>query len=152
MLSVFRRRIKETRRFEEVKAGRVADETQALDARAVAHRATGATSCSSGLIHMFRSIPLFGSTAWWAFYAERERGFTSGEVAFYIICAYGLGCIGYYVCGRSMERFGRRPTALVYGVGGDHLRLHPLFQTTSKPVAFVGLGARPCSSAWAWAR
>ena len=37
-------------------------------------RSTAGTSCSSGLAHMFRSIPLYGSTAWWAFYAERERG------------------------------------------------------------------------------
>jgi len=87
---------------------------------------------------MFRSIPLFGSTAWWAFYAERERGFTSSQVALYIICAYGLGCVGYYICGRSMERFGRRPTALVYGVGGIAFSIL-LFQTTSKEVAFVSL-------------
>ena len=97
------------RRFVEVQGGPVADAPKPLDARAVA-AAYRRNLVLVGLVHMFRSIPLFGSTAWWAFYAERERGFTSAEVAFYIICAYGLGCVGYYVCGRAMERFGRRPT------------------------------------------
>ena len=87
---------------------------------------------------MFRSIPLFGSTAWWAFYAERERGFSSQQVAIYIICAYGLGCLGYYICGRSMERWGRRPVGMVYGVGGVVFTII-LFQTTSQSVAFVSL-------------
>ena len=104
-----------------------------------------------GLIHMFRSIPLFGSTAWWAFYAERERGFTASKVAFYIICAYGLGCVGYYVCGRAMERFGRRPTALVYGVGGITFTIL-LFQTTVGEPGLRQPPARPCSSRSAWAR
>src|SRR5207245_2360435 len=71
-----------------------------------------------GLVHMLRSIPLFGSTAWWAFYAERERGFTATQVAIYIIVAYGFGCVGYYVCGRLMERIGRRPQAVLYFAGG----------------------------------
>ena len=109
-----------------------------------------------GLIHMLRSIPLFGSTAWWAFYAERERGFTSAEVAFFIICAYGLGCVGYYTCGRAMERFGRRPTAVVYFTGGITFSIL-LFQVSDKTVSFValllavffGLGMSPVMSAFA---
>ncbi len=103
-----------------------------------------------------RSIPLFGSTAWWAFYAERERGFTATEVAIFIICAYGLGCLGYYICGRSMERWGRRPTAMVYFSGGIAFSIL-LFQVSSKPISFValmlavffGLGMGPVMSAFA---
>ena len=92
-----------------------------------------------GLFHMLRSVPLFGATAWWAFYAERERGFTSAQIAFFIICAYGLGCVGYYVCGRSMERWGRKPTAFVYSLGAT-VFLVLLFQVTSRPLSFVSLG------------
>ncbi|MDP1818696.1 MAG: MFS transporter [Acidimicrobiales bacterium] len=137
VLSFYRRRIKETRRFLEVKAGRVAAEPRPsmLLPWRTRHRRN---LVLVGLVHMFRSIPLFGSTAWWAFYAERERGFTSSEVAFFIICAYGLGCLGYYACGRAMERFGRRPTALLYGVGGITFTIL-LFQTTSRPLSFVAL-------------
>jgi putative MFS transporter len=138
VLSVYRRRIKETRRFEAIRAGLVEAEARPsmLEPWRTNHRRN---LLVVGLVHMFRSIPLFGSTAWWAFYAERERGFTSSEVALFIICAYGLGCVGYYVCGRAMERFGRRPTALVYGIGAITFACI-LFQASSKPVSFVGLG------------
>lgn len=153
VLGFYRRRIKETKRWEEVKAGRLAD--QPKESMLIAWRPRFRRNLVLvGLIHMFRSIPLFGSTAWWAFYAERERGFTSDQVAFYIICAYGLGCLGYYICGRSMERFGRRPTGLVYGVGGITFTIL-LFQTTSQTLSFVslllgvffGLGMGPAMSA-----
>jgi putative MFS transporter len=155
VLGFYRRRIKETRRFEEVKAGRLADDPK--PSMLVPWRPKYRRNLVLvGLIHMFRSIPLFGSTAWWAFYAERERGFSSDQVAFYIICAYGLGCVGYYICGRAMERFGRRPTGLVYGVGGITFTIL-LFQTTSPTLAFVslllgvffGLGMSPVMSALA---
>jgi putative MFS transporter len=155
VLSVFRRRLQETRRFEAVKAGRIhADKKPSMlePWRTPARR----NLVLVGLMHMLRSIPLFGSTAWWAFYAERERGFTSTEVAIFIICAYGLGCVGYYVCGRAMERFGRRPTAMVYFAGGIAFSII-LFQVSSKPLSFFalmlavffGLGMGPVMSAFA---
>ena len=155
VLSVYRRRIRETRRFEEVKAGRLHTdpEPSMLEPWRSQYRRN---LVLVGLVHMMRSIPLFGSTAWWAFYAERERGFTAAEVAFFIICAYGLGCVGYYVCGRAMERIGRRPTAMIYAVGGISMTM-VLFQVSSKSVAFVslllavffGLGMGPVMSAFA---
>ncbi|MGI8663055.1 MAG: MFS transporter [Acidimicrobiales bacterium] len=155
VLSLYRRRIKETRRFEAVKAGRVTADPHPsmLEPWRAEHRRS---LLLVGLMHMLRSIPLFGSTAWWAFYAERERGFSSGEVAVFIISAYGLGCVGYYVCGRAMERFGRRPTAMVYFTGGIAFSIL-LFQASSKPISFValllavffGLGMSPVMSAFA---
>jgi putative MFS transporter len=155
VLSVYRRRIRETRRFEEVRAGRVHTdpEPSMLEPWRGRYRRN---LVLVGVVHMLRSIPLFGSTAWWAFYAERERGFTAPQVAFFIISAYGLGCVGYYVCGRAMERFGRRPTALVYIVGGITFSM-VLFQVSSKPLSFValllavffGLGMGPVMSAFA---
>ncbi|MEY2437828.1 MAG: transporter, putative metabolite:H+ symporter [Acidimicrobiaceae bacterium] len=155
VLSFYRRRIKETRRFLAVRSGRIASdpEPSMLEAWQPRYRRN---LVLVGLVHMLRSIPLFGSTAWWAFYAERERGFSTGRVAVYIICAYGLGCVGYYVCGRAMERFGRRPTALVYFAGGITFSIL-LFQSTSPSVQFValllavffGLGMGPVMSAFA---
>ena len=137
VLSVYRRRIRETRRFLEVRAGRAeADpEPSLLEPWRPRYRRN---LVLVGLMHMLRSIPLFGSTAWWAYYAERERGFSTGKVAVYIICAYGLGCAGYYVCGRAMERYGRRPTAMVYFAGGITFSI-VVFQTTSTVVSFIGL-------------
>jgi putative MFS transporter len=137
VLSLYRRRIRETRRFLEVKAGRVAadPEPSMLEPWRPRYRRN---LVLVGLMHTLRSIPLFGSTAWWAYYAERERGFSTGKVAVYIICAYGLGCAGYYVCGRAMERYGRRPTAMVYFAGGITFSI-VVFQTTSTLVSFIGL-------------
>lgn len=137
LLSVLRRRLRETRRFIEVKAGRLEEEPK--QSMLVPWRPRFRRNLVLvGMIHMFRSVPLFGSTAWWAYYAERERGFSDGQVAFYIICAYGLGCLGYYTCGRAMERFGRRPTGLVYGIGAAGFMML-LFQTTSATVSFFAL-------------
>ena len=108
-----------------------------------------------GMVYLMRSIPFFGATAWWAYYAERERGFTTTEVAVYILVAYGIGCLGYYVCGRLMERIGRRPTAIIYFVGAVIFSVI-LFQTSDRVVSFFalmlavgfGLGVQPVLSAF----
>jgi MFS transporter, putative metabolite:H+ symporter len=152
-----RRRLRETKRFEEEKAkrdaGEAVEKVPFLDPWKPQYRRN---LVLVGLVHMLRSIPLFGSTAWWAFYAERERGFSSTAVAVYILCAYGLGCVGYYVCGRAMERFGRRLTAMVYFAGGTVFAMI-LFQVNGKLISFIslllavffGLGCGPVMSAFA---
>lgn len=157
LLSFFRRRLKETRRFLEESQrradGLAAERVPFLEPWKPKYRRN---LVLVGMVHMLRSIPLFGSTAWWAFYAERERGFTALQVSIYIISAYGLGCVGYYVCGRAMERFGRRPTAMVYFTGGIFFSI-VLFQVSDKTVSFFalmlavffGLGMGPVMSAFA---
>lgn len=152
-LAYFRRRLQETRRFEQNKGHLHDEEADFLEPWKPQYRRN---LVLVGLLHMLRSIPLFGSTAWWAFYAERERGFTAMDVAIFIGIAYGFGCIGYYVCGRSMERWGRRPTAVVYFTGGIVFGML-LFQVSGKTVSFValmlavffGLGMAPLMGAFA---
>jgi MFS transporter, putative metabolite:H+ symporter len=153
-LSVFRRRVRETRRFEEERArGRTAQRGSFWEPWQKPYRRMLVTV---GIIHLGRSFPLQASTAWWAFYAETERGFTSAEVGFYIIFAYGLGVLGYVFCGRIMERIGRRPTAMIYFFMGVFWAI-VLFQVDSKVVAFpalilavfFGLGAAPVMGAFA---
>lgn len=157
VLSFFRRRLRETRRFLEQRDRREAGEVERkppfLTPWLPEYRRN---LVLVGLVHMLRSIPLFGSTAWWAFYAERERGFTAVEVGVYIILAYGCGTIGYYVCGRLLERIGRRPTAMLYLVGGALWSI-VLFQVSGKAISFValmlavffGLGVAPAMGAFA---
>ncbi|MGH9188069.1 MAG: MFS transporter [Acidimicrobiales bacterium] len=154
VLAVYRRRLQETQRFLEAKAGRatLAGRGDFLAPWRPAYRRN---LVLIGLVSSLRSIPLFGATAWWAFYAERERGFTAEEVAFFIISAYALGCLGYYTCGRVMERWGRRPTGMAYVVGACSFSIL-LFQSRAKPLSFValllavffGLGMRPVLSAF----
>ena len=157
LLSVFRRRIKETARFEEERGRRDRGEsTEGVSFWAPWRAAYRRRLIAVGIIHLGRSLPLYASTAWWAFYAERERGFTSAEVGFFIIFAYGLGIVGYWACGFFMERWGRRPTAIAYFLLGAGWGI-VLFQVASKPVAFValilavffGLGAAPVMGAFA---
>jgi MFS family permease len=159
LLTFIRRRLKETRRFVETKQRReddptsVAPDPSLLEPWLPQYRRN---LVIVGLVNMLISIPLFGATAWWAFFAERERGFSSTQVAIYIICAYGLGTVGYYVCGRLMERIGRRPTALIYGVGGIVWAI-VLFQVDDKLISFFallfavgfGLGSAPVLGAFA---
>jgi putative MFS transporter len=150
-----RRRLRETQRFLAVKAAgkHIEQDAPFLEAWKPQYRRN---LVLVGIVHMLRSIPIFGSTAWWAFYAERERGFTEGEVGLYIISAYGLGCVGYYVCGRLMERIGRRVTALTFFAGGIFFSI-VLFQVSGKAMSFValllavffGLGMGPVMSSFA---
>ena len=157
VLTFLRRRMHETERFVEDKArrergGESALRTPFLAAWAPPYRRN---LVLVGMVYLMRSIPFFGATAWWAYYAERERGFTETQVALYILVAYGIGCVGYYVCGRLMERIGRRPTAIIYFVGGVVFSII-LFQTTDRVVAFFalmlavgfGLGVQPVLSAF----
>src|SRR3954468_9599818 len=156
VLTFLRRRMQETERFvEEQKRreqGKRTLSTPFLAAWASPYRRN---LVLVGMVYMMRSIPFFGATAWWAFYAERERGFTETQVAIYILVAYGIGCVGYYICGRLMERIGRRPTAMIYFLGGVIASVI-LFQTSDRVVSFFalmlavgfGLGVQPVLSAF----
>src|SRR5437764_5343657 len=156
ILTFLRRRMHETERFVEQRAKRERGEALPrmpfIAAWAPPYRRN---LVLVGMVYLMRSIPFFAATAWWAYYAERERGFTTTEVAVYILVAYGIGCVGYYVCGRLMERIGRRPTAIIYFVGAVVFAVI-LFQTTDRVVAFFslmlavgfGLGVQPVLSAF----
>jgi putative MFS transporter len=156
VLTFLRRRMHETERFVEQKERRERNEetqrTPFLAAWAPPYRRN---LVLVGMVYLMRSIPFFGATAWWAYYAERERGFSQTEVAVYILVAYGIGCVGYYVCGRLMERIGRRPTAIIYFVGAVLFAVI-LFQTSDRVVSFFalmlavgfGLGVQPVLSAF----
>jgi len=156
VLTVLRRRMHETRRFVEERGRRERGEALPrlpfLAAWASPYRRN---LVLVGMVYLMRSIPFFGATAWWAFYAERERGFTETDVAIYILVAYGVGCVGFYVCGRLMERIGRRPTAMIYFIGGIVFSII-LFQTSDRVVSFFalmlavafGLGMQPVLSAF----
>jgi putative MFS transporter len=139
VLAFFRNRLRETQRFVEEKQrrqeGHATPRVPFLEPWKPQYRRN---LVLVGLLHLLRSFPLFASTAWWAFYAERERGFTEIDIGIFILVAYGFGTIGYYTCGRLMERIGRRPTAMIYFVGAIVFSI-TLFQVSGKAVSFVAL-------------
>jgi MFS family permease len=150
-LAFFRRRLKETRRFQE-HADSVTGAGGSLRVNFFEpwRRPFRRTLVLVGTIHLLRSLPLFGATSWFFYYAEREAGL--GETALYLIfiVSYGFGTLGYLVCGRLMDRIGRRPTAIAFGVIAAISSI-ALFQARgSAPIGlllvvsvFFGLGMAP---------
>jgi MFS transporter, putative metabolite:H+ symporter len=154
-LAFFRRGLKETQRFQR-HADDAASSGRSLRVnffepwRAPYRR----TLVMVGLIHLFRSLPLFGATAWYFYYAQGEGGLTDTASQLIFLVAYGAGTAGYWVCGRAMDRYGRRPTAIVYGLMAA-VSASALFQART-PLAigvllvlavFFGLGMAPVTGA-----
>lgn len=150
-LALLRRRLRETARFRAA-AGSARPRPALLDA----WRRGGRRLAAVGAVHLLRSVPLFGATAWWAFFAQRERGFTETDVALYLLVGYGLGCLGYPVCARLMAGIGYRPTAVGFLLGSA-VATTVLFQTEDRVAAFValllavalGLGVEPALAGFA---
>jgi putative MFS transporter len=156
LIAILRRRLQETARFRELRAlrlcGRAPARVPLTAPWTPPHRRRLATV---GTIHLLRGIPQSAATAWWVFYAERERGFSPTRISLFVIAAYGVGTLGYATCGRCMDRFGRRPTALAGFAAGSMCSI-ALFQTADPAVSFFsllgavffGLGMSPVMSAF----
>lgn len=137
VLGWFRRRVKETRRFVEYQ--------QALEEGREIRRVSfwepwrpefRGRLLLVGTVHLLRSLPLFGSTAWFFYYAQREAGVDRTLLFVMFIAAYGLGIFGYAFCGYLMERIGRRPTAILYGLCSI---IFPILLFQSRSAAQVSL-------------
>lgn len=109
-----------------------------------------------GVVSFLQQLPASAAVAWWAFYAERERGYSTSLVALMVVAAYGVGTFGYYACGHLMQRYGRRPVALAYTVGSVTCGLALFGQGAVVPsfffllfAVFFGLGIGPALSAFA---
>ncbi len=107
-----------------------------------------------GMLSLLEKIPITAGAGWWVYYAEREAHLSTRVVAADLGIAYGIGTLGYYVCGRAIDRFGRRVvTAVFLAIGG--LAGIGLFQVHSELASFVllliavffGLGVSPALSA-----
>lgn len=150
-LAFFRRRLRETRRFE-AHAVSVSEAGGSLRVSFFEpwRPAYRRTLVLVGLTHLLRSLPLFGATSWFFYFAEREAGMKPAVLYLIFIVAYGFGTVGYWVCGTLMERLGRRPTAIAYGVLAA-LSASALFQARSSlaigillvVAVFFGLGMAP---------
>lgn len=156
-LAWFRRRLRETLRFENHRRAehpRVAPAGRRLWdpwRREYRWRLT-----LVGLVHLLRSVPWFAGTAWFFYYAEREQGIDETTLYLMFLAAFTVGLGGYGVCGVLMERIGRRRTALLY-LSGSLVFGMALFQVpgpvalaaTLVPAIFFGLGAGPVMAAMA---
>jgi len=109
-----------------------------------------------GLVSFLQTLPATAAIGWWAFYAERERHFPSTEASTFFAVAAAVSMAGYYLCGRAMERFGRKPTAIIF-VAGSVVSGVAVFQLHGSVLILIalvlaagfGLGIGPVLSAFA---
>jgi len=158
-----RRRLRETARFEAERARRAhspgarrSGRQQLLELLAAWRAESRGRLVAVGLVSLCQTLPVSAGTAWWAFYAERQLGYSSTRVALYFLVAAGVGAVGYYACGWLMERVGRRPTSGLYvlatigfGVSLFQVQGHWLSFVLLVGAVFFGLGIGPVLSAFA---
>lgn len=53
-----------------------------------------------------------------SYHAVNELGWSDARVSLTLALAYTLGLAGYYVAGRLMDTIGRKPTAMIFLIGG----------------------------------
>ncbi|MGH2556910.1 MAG: MFS transporter [Actinomycetota bacterium] len=69
-----------------------------------------------GLMHFFRFSAVSAAAFWWPYYAQQEVGMSLSLSGLYLALAGILGVAGFIVAGRLMDRWGRRPTFILYMV------------------------------------
>jgi MFS transporter, putative metabolite:H+ symporter len=153
---VMRRLLHETHAFEAAAARRRALASPPLRSFLEAWRPPWRSRVLAlGAVSLLQKIPANAGAGWWVYYAETQRHYPKSLVSLFLVAAYGLGTSGYYVCGRAIDRFGRKPTAVVYLALGAVLGAI-LFQTSNREVSFVlligatffALGIGPALSAF----
>jgi MFS transporter, putative metabolite:H+ symporter len=83
-----------------------------------------------GIMHFFRFAAVSSGAFWWPYYAQQEVGMSLSLSGLYLGIAGLVGAIGFVVAGRLMERWGRRPTFILYVAGAAAFGV-PLFQIHS---------------------
>jgi MFS family permease len=108
-----------------------------------------------GLMHFFRYSAIAAGVFWWPFYAQQEVGMSLKLTGLYLGVAGILGAVGFLAAGRMMDRFGRRPTFIVYTAASAIFGII-LFQIHSAGIMlpflclaiFFGLGSGAITSAF----
>jgi MFS transporter, putative metabolite:H+ symporter len=172
VVAVARRRLKESRAYEHAaqeraKQGEKQGETQGERTARSARRAVAnafalwrgrerSRAAAVSAIAFFQGVVSAGAVGWWTYYAEHERHLGTGTAgAFYAAAAlFSVG--GYVLCGRLMDRVGRRPTAVLYvaaAVVCGLITFHVTDRWVMLPfllgTGFFGIGVAPVLSAFA---
>jgi len=114
VVAIARRGMRETERYAAVResaAGAKLDRSSLLEPW---KRPFRYNLLAVGLLHFFRYFAVSAAVFWWPYYAQQEVGMSLSLSGIYLAVAGVLGAAGFLVAGRSTERWGRRPTFLVY--------------------------------------
>jgi MFS transporter, putative metabolite:H+ symporter len=109
-----------------------------------------------GVIALLQGLASAAVVGWWTYYAEHERHFGTGISGAFFAVAALVSVGGYVMCGRLMDRVGRRWTTIFYVVSAVVCAV-ATFQVANRWVmfplligtAFFGIGVAPALSAFA---
>lgn len=138
LVAFLRRNVRETRRFEELRASRSAE--QIADLKKLGASIRQAIAPFRGpyrgrlllVALLWNSVGVVGAPAvtFFSLYAKRDHHWTSPEIGHAVVLAYLVGTLGHLVAGWMLDRVGRRiTTSLSYVVGAAAIVM--LFQTAS---------------------
>ncbi|MCP4129474.1 MAG: MFS transporter [bacterium] len=113
-----RRNMKETSRWLNSKKELVKNSTVSQGAFQVFSKPYRKQTILLMLLWFFTWIPLTAVQVFWTYYAINERGWSLGDVAKALSIAYGIGLSGYLVSGKLMDVLGRKPTGIIFYLGG----------------------------------
>lgn len=138
LVAFLRRNVRETRRFDELRASRSAE--QIADLKKLGASIRQAIAPFRGpyrgrlllVALLWNSVGVVGAPAvtFFSLYAKRDHHWTSPEIGHAVVLAYLVGTLGHLVAGWMLDRVGRRiTTSLSYVVGAAAIVM--LFQTAS---------------------
>lgn len=119
-------------------------------------RGSGKFLAAMCAIAFLQALPASGAIGWWSYYAEHQRHLSVSLVGIFFAAAAGISLAGYFLCGRLMDKLGRRPTVIVYIVGATIFAVGAFQASTPwlmlvllMGTAFFGVGIAPVLSALA---
>ena len=138
LVAFLRRNIRETRRFEALRASRTTE--QLADLRKIGASIRQAIAPFRGpyrgrlllVALLWNSVGVVGAPAvtFFSLYAKRDHHWTSPQIGHAVVLAYLIGTLGHLVAGWMLDRVGRRiTTSLSYVVGAVAIVM--LFQSDS---------------------
>ncbi len=144
LVAFLRRGLKETARFEALKATREATNFLGEVVAALRNAIEPIRGPYRGRVLLvallWNCVGLVGSPAvtFFSLYAKRDHHWTSSQIGYAIVLAYVIGALGNLVAGWALDRIGRKPTTGVSYVIGA-VAILALFQTDSHRAMLTAL-------------